>query len=213
MSVLDTRITELSGLVTDIRLPGGSDGWEIARHARELRSDLPIVYTTADSAADWPVKGVPNSVVVQKPYAGAQLLTAISTLVTAAEAASPAVSFACSLPPTIAFMLALSASLAEAAALPASAAAFALWFTASAESPLLWPQAATERAATALVVIMKTRILFPFRFPVWYPADGVHVRARSTSTTRTGSWLLNGGMSGFHPLRTLGACPFSTRRR
>ena len=85
LDVLDTRITELSGLVTDIRLPGGSDGWEIARHARELRSDLPIVYTTADSAADWPVKGVPNSVVVQKPYAGAQLLTAISTLVTAAD--------------------------------------------------------------------------------------------------------------------------------
>ncbi|MFL6725834.1 MAG: response regulator [Sphingomicrobium sp.] len=85
LDVLDTRITELSGLVTDIRLPGGSDGWEIARHARELRSDLPIVYTTADSAAEWPAQGVPNSVVVQKPYAGAQLLTAISTLMTAAD--------------------------------------------------------------------------------------------------------------------------------
>jgi CheY-like chemotaxis protein len=85
LDVLDTRITELSGLVTDIRLPGAPDGWEIARHARELRSDLPIVYTTADSAADWSAKGVPNSVVVQKPYAGAQLLTAISTLMTAAD--------------------------------------------------------------------------------------------------------------------------------
>ena len=85
MGVLDSRISELSGLVTDIRLPGGRDGWEIARHARELRSDLPIVYTTADSTADWSVKGVPKSVVVQKPYAGAQLLTAISTLMTAAD--------------------------------------------------------------------------------------------------------------------------------
>ena|SRR5947209_3415918 len=83
--VLDSRISELSGLVTDIRLPGGHDGWEIARHARELRSDLPIVYTSADSAVDWPVKGVPKSVVIQKPYAGAQLLTAISTLMTAAD--------------------------------------------------------------------------------------------------------------------------------
>jgi CheY-like chemotaxis protein len=36
LDVLDTRITELSGLVTDIRLPGGSDGWEIARHALYL---------------------------------------------------------------------------------------------------------------------------------------------------------------------------------
>jgi CheY-like chemotaxis protein len=85
LSVLDSRIGELSGLVTDIKLPGGRDGWEVARHARELRADLPVVYTTADSAADWPASGVPNSVVVQKPYAGAQLLTAISTLMTTAD--------------------------------------------------------------------------------------------------------------------------------
>src|SRR4051812_25563929 len=85
LNTLDSRFEELSGLVTDIRLPGGSDGWEIARRARELRSDLPVVYTTGDSAADWPVQGVPNSVVVQKPYAGAQLLTAISTLMTNAD--------------------------------------------------------------------------------------------------------------------------------
>ena len=85
MNVLETRVGELSGLVTDIRLPGGSDGWEIARRARELKADLPVVYTTADSAPDWPAKGVPNSVVVQKPYAGAQLLTAISTLMTTVD--------------------------------------------------------------------------------------------------------------------------------
>jgi CheY-like chemotaxis protein len=85
LSLLDARAAELSGLVTDVRLPGGPDGWEIARRARELRPDLPIVYTTADGAADWSAKGVPKSVVVQKPYAGAQLLTALSTLVTAAD--------------------------------------------------------------------------------------------------------------------------------
>jgi CheY-like chemotaxis protein len=85
LEVLDSRIAEVAGLVTDIRLPGASDGWEIARHARELRADLPVVYTTADSAVNWPVKGVPNSVVVQKPYAAAQLLTAISTLMTVAD--------------------------------------------------------------------------------------------------------------------------------
>jgi len=85
LSVLDERIAELSGLVTDIRLPGGADGWDIARHARELRSNLPVVYTTADRASEWPAQGVPNSVVLQKPYAPAQLLTAISALVTAAD--------------------------------------------------------------------------------------------------------------------------------
>ena len=85
LSLLDERDTELSGLVTDIRLPGGSNGWEIARHARELRADIPVVYTTADSAGEWPAQGVPKSVVVQKPYAGAQLLTAISSLITKAD--------------------------------------------------------------------------------------------------------------------------------
>ena len=85
LSLLDSRIAELSGLVTDVRLPGGPDGWGIARHACELRADLPVVYTTGDSAADWPANGVPNSVVVQKPYAAAQLLTAISTLMTKAD--------------------------------------------------------------------------------------------------------------------------------
>ena len=79
---LESRIAELSGLVTDVRLPGGPDGWAIGRRARELRADIPVVYTTGDSAADWSAKGVPNSVVVQKPYAAAQLLTAISTLMT-----------------------------------------------------------------------------------------------------------------------------------
>jgi CheY-like chemotaxis protein len=84
LAVLEERIEELSGLITDIRLPGAS-GWDIARHARELKADIPVVYTTGDSAAEWPAQGVPNSVVVQKPYAGAQLLTAISTLLTAAD--------------------------------------------------------------------------------------------------------------------------------
>ena len=85
MTLLETRVSQLSGLVTDIRLPGGPDGWEIARRARELKADLPVVYTTADSAPDWPAKGVPKSVVIQKPYAGAQLLTAVSTLMTTAD--------------------------------------------------------------------------------------------------------------------------------
>jgi CheY-like chemotaxis protein len=68
---LDGRSAEFAGLVTDVRLGTGPDGWEVARHARGLLADLPIVYVTGDSAADWPVHGVPNSVVVQKPYAPA----------------------------------------------------------------------------------------------------------------------------------------------
>jgi hypothetical protein len=35
---------------------------------------------TADSAGEWGAHGVPNSVLVQKPFAVAQVITAISTL-------------------------------------------------------------------------------------------------------------------------------------
>lgn len=84
ISALNERSAEFAGLVTDVRLGTGPDGWEVARHARELLADLPIVYVTGDSAADWPVHGVPNSVLVQKPYAPAQLITAISALITSA---------------------------------------------------------------------------------------------------------------------------------
>ena len=43
---MGNRISGLSGLDTDIRLPGEADGWEIARYARKLRADIPVVYTT-----------------------------------------------------------------------------------------------------------------------------------------------------------------------
>ena len=88
VAALDRQHGHFVGLVTDIRLGSPPNGWDVARHARELRGDLPVVYTTADSAPEWSVQGVPNSAVVQKPYAGAQLLTAISTLITAAATTS-----------------------------------------------------------------------------------------------------------------------------
>ena len=70
----------LAGLITDIRLGSGADGWEVARRAREINPLLPVVYITGDSAADWPARGVPNSLILQKPFAEAQLVAAISSL-------------------------------------------------------------------------------------------------------------------------------------
>jgi CheY-like chemotaxis protein len=69
-----------SGLVTDIRLGAGMDGWEIARAARERYPEIAVVYMTGDSAADYSSHGVPDSVMLQKPFANAQVVTAISTL-------------------------------------------------------------------------------------------------------------------------------------
>jgi DNA-binding NtrC family response regulator len=67
-------------LVTDIKLRGSVDGWEVARRAREIEPDFPVVYISGASAADWASKGVPNSIMLEKPFAPGQLVTAVSQL-------------------------------------------------------------------------------------------------------------------------------------
>ena len=67
-------------LVTDINLQGKMDGWEVAQRAREIEPDFPVVYMSGAAAADWTSKGVPNSIMLEKPFAPAQLVTAVSHL-------------------------------------------------------------------------------------------------------------------------------------
>ena len=73
-------------LVTDIRLRGKIDGWEVAQRVREIDPEFPIVYVSGASAADWPSRGVPNSVMLAKPFAPAQLVTAVSNLLNGTSA-------------------------------------------------------------------------------------------------------------------------------
>jgi CheY-like chemotaxis protein len=80
IGLLEDHWVELSALVTDIRIGNGPDGWELARRARELDSNIAIVYVTADSAHHWSARGVPGSVLIHKPFASAQLVTAVSGL-------------------------------------------------------------------------------------------------------------------------------------
>lgn len=84
ISVLDAEHADLGGLITDIRLGSEVDGWEVARHARELIPDVPVVYMSGDSAHEHTSKGVPRSVMLQKPFAFAQVITAISSLLNSA---------------------------------------------------------------------------------------------------------------------------------
>jgi len=67
-------------LVTDINLKGRLSGWEIAKAAREVDPHFPVVYMTGAAAADWASHGVPNSILLEKPFAPAQLVTAVSQL-------------------------------------------------------------------------------------------------------------------------------------
>jgi DNA-binding response OmpR family regulator len=67
-------------LVADIALRGKIDGWEVARQAREIDPEFPVVYVSGARAAEWPSKGVPNSIMLEKPFAPVQLVTAIANL-------------------------------------------------------------------------------------------------------------------------------------
>jgi len=67
-------------LVTDINLLGRLNGWEVAKKAREINPQFPIVYVSGAAAADWASKGVPNSIMLEKPFAPAQLVTAVANL-------------------------------------------------------------------------------------------------------------------------------------
>jgi DNA-binding response OmpR family regulator len=80
VTLLKGRVNNYRALVTDIRLRGRINGWEVARQAREIDPTFPIVYISGASADDWPSKGVPNSIMLQKPFAPVQLVTAVSHL-------------------------------------------------------------------------------------------------------------------------------------
>ncbi len=73
-------------LVTDINLLGKMDGWEVAKRAREIDPEFPIVYMTGASADEYGSRGVPNSLLLTKPFAPAQLVTAISQLLNSSTA-------------------------------------------------------------------------------------------------------------------------------
>jgi CheY-like chemotaxis protein len=48
---------EIRALITDINLQDQITGWEVARRAREIFPDLPLVYVTSISAEQWTLAG------------------------------------------------------------------------------------------------------------------------------------------------------------
>jgi DNA-binding response OmpR family regulator len=80
VTLLQGRKGKYRALVTDINLIGKMDGWEVAKQAREIDPAFPVIYMTGAAAEQWASQGVPNSVLSTKPFAPAQLVTAISQL-------------------------------------------------------------------------------------------------------------------------------------
>ncbi len=67
-------------MVTDINLGAQGSGWELARRARQLNPDLPVVYMSGGNTHEWPSHGVPRSIMVPKPFSPSQIVVAIATL-------------------------------------------------------------------------------------------------------------------------------------
>jgi DNA-binding NtrC family response regulator len=65
-------------LVTDIRLPGKVDGWQIAERCREHDPNLPVIYATGFSPVE--ARPVPGSLSLHKPYQPDNIINAVKTL-------------------------------------------------------------------------------------------------------------------------------------
>lgn len=81
VALLQGAPTKYRALLTDINLKGQLTGWDVAKRARELNPEMPVIYMTGAAADEWPSHGVPNSILLNKPFAPAQVVTAVSQLI------------------------------------------------------------------------------------------------------------------------------------
>ncbi|MBI1202829.1 MAG: response regulator [Rhodopseudomonas sp.] len=67
-------------MLTDINLPGGIDGTELAIKVRQKRPDMPIVYASGRYSGSGLGQMVPRSIFVPKPYDPAQVCKLLARL-------------------------------------------------------------------------------------------------------------------------------------
>jgi DNA-binding response OmpR family regulator len=80
MSMFRDGREQCRALLTDVNLGSGISGWELARQIREITPGFPVVYMTSASAPAWKSQGVDGSLLIEKPFAPAQLAAAVSQL-------------------------------------------------------------------------------------------------------------------------------------
>ncbi|TPJ49591.1 response regulator [Mesorhizobium sp. B2-6-4] len=83
IAAFDRDPQHIAALLTDIRLRDGPTGWELARHMRSINPTLPVIYMSGDGAEDWSSLGVPNSLMITKPFVMAQIITGLANLLNA----------------------------------------------------------------------------------------------------------------------------------
>ena len=67
-------------LVIDLPTASGDSPWTAAEEGRRRSSEIGVVYITSDGPHSWAVSGVPDSILLRKPIAAAQVVTAVANL-------------------------------------------------------------------------------------------------------------------------------------
>lgn len=66
------------GLLLDVNLGPGVTGFDLARFARSLRADFPVVYVSGEASREsFKTFGVPGSTFVAKPFTVEELIDAV----------------------------------------------------------------------------------------------------------------------------------------
>lgn len=68
----------IDALVTDIVMPGGPDGWDLAEQARAIDPDIAVIYSTSGPADA--TRQVTGSLCLRKPYPPHAILDAVRRL-------------------------------------------------------------------------------------------------------------------------------------
>lgn len=76
LQMIDRR-EQLSALVTDIDLGKGPDGFDIARRARAVHPDLPVVFISSAMGPRVAAEGVPGAEFIAKPFHPSQVVAAL----------------------------------------------------------------------------------------------------------------------------------------
>ncbi len=89
MALLEKNHNKYRALITDINLNGDLVGWDVATRARELSPGLPVIYMTGAAGDQWTSRGVPQSILLTKPFAPAQVVTGVAQLLNSGDRQSP----------------------------------------------------------------------------------------------------------------------------
>jgi DNA-binding response OmpR family regulator len=71
-----------SCMIVDVNLGSGTTGYDVARYARQIDTQLPVIYVSGQTSEEaFAAHGVAGSLFLPKPFTAAELLERVSMLV------------------------------------------------------------------------------------------------------------------------------------